>query len=635
MTGPDIFRRRICQIAAVLVLTSAVYLPALKAGFMYDDRFFIQENPKIREWRYLPEYFTDSAHSMASIFWDGIWRPLRTVSYLADYKIWGLNPFGFHLTSLLWHLLNVALLNLLLDLLFQRPRLSLAAGLIFALHPVQAEAVAWISSRGDLMYVAFGLAMFIFYRKYTQTGIRTYLFLSLSSFLPALLSKETAVVLPVLVLLCDWLFGEQGRVRSLAAGWRRYVPYFVMILAYLALRRLALGRVSQCPYWGDSLWTTVFTMFRAALEYIRLLFLPLWLRVDYVYDLSTTLLDWRVLGSLAMLGGISFLAWRDANRSKFLTFGWLWLVIGLLPVSNLLPLTAIMAERFLYLPLAGFAIWAGNHLSRIAKRGLFLAVLLALALPMAGLTVRRNIEWQEPEKFWRTEVERSPGSYIARGNLGNIYLQQGDLAAAEREYRRAVELDSTYDNALSGMAIACVRAGRLDEAEHFAGRCLAYNPHASGAMLTMGISRAAQGQLDSAEAWFSRAVKANPADEKAWANLGAICRQRGDWDRAEAAYQRALLISPRDHELQAEWGAVLAGKGEIGRARKVWQTALEINPGYLPARMNLALALEESNPAEAIRQWTLVLQQALEQGEPINREFIERRIAKLHERASR
>lgn len=635
MTFPDIFRRRFCQIAAILALTSAVYLPALKAGFMYDDRFFIQENHKIREWRYLPEYFADSAHSMASIFWDGIWRPLRTVSYLADYKIWGLNPFGFHLTSLLWHLLNVAQVILLLDLLFQRPRLSLAAGLIFALHPVQTEAVSWISSRGDLMYVAFGLAMFIFHYRF-RTSQRTYLLgLSLLSLVLALLSKETAVVLPILLMLYDWLFKNQGKLKALLAGWKTYLPFLTLLAVYLIARRLALGRVSQCPYWGDSLWTTIFTMFRAALDYVRLLFLPLWLRVDYVYDLSTSLLDWRVLGSLAMLGGISFLAWRDANRSKFLTFGWLWLVIGLLPVSNLLPLTAIMAERFLYLPLAGFAVWAGNHLSRIAKREMFLAVLLALALPMAGLTVRRNIEWQEPEKFWRTEVERSPGSYIARGNLGNIYLQQGDLAAAEREYRRAVELDSTYDNALSGMAIACVRAGRLDEAEHFAGRCLAYNPHASGALLTMGISRAAQGQLDSAEAWFSRAVKANPADEKAWANLGAICRQRGDWERAEAAYQRALLIKPRDHELQAGLGAALAGQGDIGRARKAWQKSLEINPGYLPARMNLALALEEADPAEAIRQWALVLQQALEQGEPINREFIERRIAKLHEKASR
>lgn len=620
---------------AVLLLTVIAYWPALKAGFMYDDRFFIQENPKIREWRYVSEYFTDSAHSIASIFWDGIWRPLRTVSYLVDYKVWGLEPFGFHLTSLLWHLLNVALLILLLDLLFQRPRLSLAAGLIFALHPAQAEAVTWISSRGDLMYVAFGLAMFIFYRKYVQTGKKPYLFLSLSSFLPALLSKETAVAMPALVVFYDWLFGGQGRLKAVAAGWKRYAPYFILILAYLALRRLALGRVSQCPYWGDSLWTTILTMSRAALEYVRLLFLPLWLRVDYVYDLSTTLLDWRVLGSLAILGGISLLAWRDAQRSRFLTFGWLWLAIGLLPVSNLLPLTAIMAERFLYLPLAGFAVWAGNVLSGIGRRGLFLAALLALALPMSWLTVRRNIEWQDPERFWRTEVGRSPGSYIAHGYLGNLLYLRNEHQLAEAEFRKAIEIDPTYEHSLSGLALVCAQEGRYQEAVEYARRCLEQNPRYAEAYSTIGICFASLGQRDSAERYFKEAVRYGPKNEKNWINLGIIYEQRGEWKAAIGSLRQAAKLAPNDFSLFNDLGVLWTKEGRMEEAIESWRQALSINPGHLPARMNLALALEEADSHEAIRQWTLVLQYSGEQGEPINQDFIKRRMAELDERSSR
>ncbi len=618
-----------------MLLTVLVYLPALKADFMYDDRFFVQENTKIRDWKYVGEYFANSGRSIASIFWDGIWRPLRTITYLVDYKVWGLNPFGFHLTSLLWHLANITLLYFLLGLLFKDKRLPLAVCLIFALHPVQTEAVTWISSRGDLMYVTFGLLMFILHHRYRENKRIYLLGLSLLSLTLALLSKETAVVFPLLVMLYDWLFDQRGRIKTFLAGWKIYLPYLVLLAVYLITRRLALGRVSQCPYWGDSLWTTIFTMFRAALEYVRLLFLPLWLKVDYVYDLSTSLLDWRVLGSLAILGSISLLAARDIKGSRFLAFGWLWPVIGLLPVSNLLPLTAIMAERFLYLPVIGFAVWAGFLLGGVRNQKVFQMVVITLILLMAGLTIKRNIEWQEPLKFWRTETGRSPDSYIAHGNLGNILFLNEDMAGAEREYRRAVELDSTYDNALSGLAITCAQLQKYQEGERYAQKCLALNPGNTNALLTVGICRAANDDLDSAEIYFSRATNAEPENEKGWINLGIIHKRQGNWGKAVSDYERAIRIQPGAPTLYYELGTIWAEQNELTKAAALWQRALDIDPDFLPARMNLALALEKSDPARAAGEWEIFLQRAGAQGQPVNQALVRKRIAELNDRTGK
>jgi hypothetical protein len=413
--------KRYLKIILILALTVIAYWPIFSADFMYDDRFFVQDNSGFREWRNLPDFFARPSHSLASIKWEGIWRPLRTVSFLIDYKIYGLKPVGFHLTSLLWHLLNVFLLFSLLNRMFKNEKISLFACLIFALHPAQTEAVAWVSSRGDLMFLSFGLASFIFYLSYRESLKYWALGLSCLSFILALMSKETAIVFPALFFLHQYIFAGQNDLRKLLRQWKPFSAYLSLMILYLVLRRLALGVVSQCPYWGNSFWTTLFTMFRAALDYVRLLFLPLWLRVDYVYSLSTDFLDWRVLGSLIILATLTALAFRDIKRNGFLAFGWFWFAAGLLPVSNIIPITALLAERFLYLPLIGFAIWAGHLWSRLKNRKLAAAILFLSLTAMMTLSLRRNLEWQDPFRFWATEVSRSPNSYIAHDYLGNLY----------------------------------------------------------------------------------------------------------------------------------------------------------------------------------------------------------------------
>ncbi|MDP2807025.1 MAG: tetratricopeptide repeat protein, partial [bacterium] len=385
-----------------------------------------------------------------------------------------------------------------------------------------------------------------------------------------------------------------------------------------------------CPYWGDSFWTTVFTMIRAALEYVRLLFLPFRLRVDYVYQLSASLLDWRVLGSLAVLSGISLLAWLDIKRQKYLVFGWLWLVIGLMPVSNLLPLTAILAERFLYLPLAGFAVWAGYLWSRLENRKLAAAVLFLALTDMMTLSIKRNLEWRSPMQFWTTEVSRSPNSYIAHDYLGNLYYQKGDLPSAERHFLRAIELDSTYVNSLYGLALVYVQQQKYDQAISYARKNLSLIPANQNAYVTLGISYGGKGDLQSAEQTFKQAVSIDPESKEGWTNLGVIYSQQQMWDKAVEAYSKAVAADPGDPGSYNGLALALVRQGNENKAIEFWQKALALNPAHLESRMNLAQALEKTDPARAAVQWELFLQAAQKLGQPVNREFIGRRIEALN-----
>jgi Tfp pilus assembly protein PilF len=583
------------KIILIMALTVIAYWPIFSAGFMYDDRFFVQENSNIREWRNIPDYFIHPVQKMASIKWDGIWRPLRTVSYLTDYKIWGSSPLGFHLTNLLWHLLNIFLLSLLLDRLFKNEKLTLAACLIFALHPAQTEAVAWISSRGDLMFLSFGLAAFILFLSYRESRKYRVLGLSCFSFIVALLSKETAIVLPALFFVHQYIFADQRNLKATLSNWKPYAAYLSIIIMYFVFRRLALGMVSQCPYWGDSFWTTGFTMIRVAVDYVRLLFLPLWLRVDYVYGLSSNFLDWKVLGSLGILSALTIAAIRDLKNKGFLVFGWSWFVIGLLPVSNIFPITTLLAERFLYLPLIGFAVWAGYLWSKLADRKLAAAILVLVLPAMMVLSVKRNREWQDPLPFWTIEASRSPDSFIAHDYLGNLYYQKGDLPTAESEFLKAVEIDSTYVNSLYGLALVYVQQQRYDQAIVYAAKDLALDPKNHNAYVTLGIAYAGLGDLEQAERSFKQALSIAPGSKEAWNNLGIVYSRQGSWNQAVEAYSRTVAL----------------------------------DPGGLETMMSLALACEKADPVRAITEWRMFLQTAHQNGQQVNHEFVNRRIEAL------
>lgn len=584
-------------IAGAVVVT---YGPVLRAGFMYDDRFFVQENPAIRHWSSAPSFFTAPVTSQASLAWQGIWRPLRSLSYLLDHQLWGLDPAAFHRTNVALHAANACLFYFLVLLLSGNAAAALAAALLFALHPAQTEAVAWISSRGDLLFALFALGSLILYQLTKRRHRALLLAGSLLCFVLAMLAKETAIVLPALLMLTDRLMPGDDRTGMVPQRWVAYALFWSLAIIYFITRRVVLGAAGQCPYWGDSFFTTLFTMVRVAADYVRLVVWPWPLHVDYVYALSTTLLDWRVIGCALLLAGLTLLAVLDLRGQRTFAWAWGWFAIALLPVSNLIPITALLAERFLYLPLMGIAAWAALRWSALPKNRIRCLPLALVLCVFAGLSIKRNLEWRDPLTFWQAEARREPRSFIAQGYLGGLYLEQGRADSAEVHYLRSAAIEPRYAVAQAGLARLYADRGAYPLALQHIMTWLAVLPDDAEAWSLRGICSAGAGDYQVAELSFEQAVRLRPGLRDAWFNLGLLYQLQRRPGEAVGAFQRAIELSGSD------------------------SAALE-------ARVDAAIAAEQVDRTAAVAAWGEALRFARRKSLPVNQQYIERRIERLRD----
>jgi tetratricopeptide (TPR) repeat protein len=375
----------------IACLSFAAYLPALSGEFVYDDERFIEKNPAVTQLTAANavRYFTDPTSQ--SIMGHDIYRPLRTLEFAVDWAISGGRPWFFHLRSVLWHALASLLLYAVLRRLLEADLPALFGTLAFALHPVNTEAVAWITSRGDVLLLAWFLLALLLY-------LRGRPLLAAFAFVGALLSKETAVFFPAAVLMVD-LFRRADR------RWVWYGVYGAMAVVFVAVwfYLVAGAELENVRHlkalWGGSYSMTVLTMAKGFLHYARVIAFPVHFTVDYHVPTSTGLGLGEVV-ALVVLAAIVAAAVAAGPRSRLALA---WFFLALLPVSNLIrPIGIPTAERFLYLPLVGVALWAGPVLGRYRR----LTVLVLVCLFV--LTFQRSRIWRTEDALWHAAERVAP-----------------------------------------------------------------------------------------------------------------------------------------------------------------------------------------------------------------------------------
>jgi hypothetical protein len=523
---------QVLAFAAVVAAALLVNLSTLGFGFLpsWDDHIYVVDNPWIRG-------FTreNLLHAFSEPYYANF-LPLHLVSYMIDYSIWGLKPFGYHLQSVLLNALNAALALWVVRRLLGNFSLAFLAALLFAVHPSHVEAVAWVSVRKDLLATTFLLLTVHCYLRATDDGTlrRGPYVASVVCFTLGLLSKMSIVALPLFLLLVDALPQADRRQISWKVALASKLPYGVIGL-WLVRLNLAAQVTTPAAYAQEPL-AYLMVKGNAVWKY-------LWLLTGIpegrpIYDMPQDSAGfWPLVANLAGLAVLPVVVGFAARRSRTLALGAGWVLALLLP-ALLFPLMTYMAERYLYAASLGFCWCLAEGIIRLGSRGreppLRLGVAAALVailfLGFSHRTVTYNRVWSNPDAFWSYAIERSEDRRV-HNNLAQVRVSQGRFAEAERLYEQAAEVENyvTYQ----GLATVYYATQRYAEAERAIDRALeiAGQRGAPGLDLaeieyTRGSISWAQGKHQRAiEAWES-ALRANPRHEQARAWLDTA-RQRG------------------------------------------------------------------------------------------------------------
>ncbi len=630
-------------LAAVLLLLSiGLYLNTLGHGFVFDDGALILQNSQVTGLRW------------GEMLGSQGYRPVRTFTYAVNYLIGGTDPFGYHLLNVLLHAANVLLLLWLLWRWTASPLAASAGAALFAAHPVQTAAVAYVSGRKDLLVTLFLLASLALYTRFRREGGWKFLAGSLALFVPAMLSKELAVVFPGLILLCEALLFQEDEGRSLTARvWSVLREFPVTIAAAAALGAagaayalLLTDATRMTGLWGGSLASNFGTSLKLFAHYLKLVVWPHPLIADYKGGVLPLAQGWTEPAALAggvLLAGFVALAVWMARRLPLVSLGMLWFLLGLLPVLHLIPFHELAADHFLYFPLAGVAVIAARAAQAAEKRGLekpFWGVSAVLLLLLAARTIDRNRDWKDTRTLWEATYADAPGSYRANANLGRFYFTEpGRRQLGLEMTRRAVELAPDDPVALSNLGTMHYLLGReaaaggdLSQAERLAREGIGLLEQAlalrrrDGSILTnLGschklLAGIHERRVELAETFRHRRLaveyfrKALARDRRteiqaAWYNLAQLDMQRGRYGEAAESLRNYLKSRPNDSTANHDLATCLIRQGQLAEAVPHLQRSLQAGPSPRTYDLLAQVLATLGRKSEALQ----LLQQALRQ----------------------
>ena len=552
-------KRRTIYLSIITALVVICYSNIFFNQFVWDDEDFIVKNPDIGEVSNIPEYFAHPGYG-------GLYRPLKNVLAIVTYKIWGLNTFGYHLNGFLLHLFSTILVFYISLRLFKKENAAFFAALIFAVHPIHTERVAGMTASFDLLGIAFYLLSFLMYLKFREAGSRKYFYYSLFAFVIALLSSEEAITLPLVVIGYEMVFNHnkiknafsKAAVKETA---KKIWAYFAALSFYLITHFAVLGRAARSSEFitGD-FYSTMLTMARVIIKYIRMLLFPVNLSLNDTMPFSTSVFDFRVIASLIIIALVVTYAFRQSTKNKAASFAVFWFFITLVPFYNIAPIDSLYAERYLYLPSLSIGIIFSLLFLKIKeyRKWLAIPVIVLLVLLLSAGTINRNSEWKNGEVLWSKTIETSPSYFGGYNNLGIIYLGQGKDIEALNLFMKTIEIKPEYAEAYNNIGIIYKRAG----------------------------------DYNSSIGYYKRAISLKERYGEAYYNLGTLYNELGEFDKAVASLSEAIRVKPTYAKAYNNIGIAFMNKGKIDEAIEKFNKAIELNPGYGEAQKNLEIAFK-------------------------------------------
>jgi len=563
----------------ISALALVVYSGALRAGFIIDDRNLILENPVVTRNNSIADIFTRS-------FWPGaevksaFYRPLVTLTYFLDYKIYKDQAWGYHLTNLALHIFCSVLIFFLFSRLAADRFIGAVSGLLFAAHPAHTQSVIWIAGRTDVLAAFFCLsALYLYFWAEHKPVFWKVMALALSAaiFFLGLLAKEVSAVLPILLILSE--FGRKRGFRHLLKPGQVliYSGYFALIPLYLLIRSRILGfavgyeLIKPLDWYpaGQADVSRLATVFKIFFYYLKTTLYPVYLCFECNLSASPAWTDpfliVSILSTLLVLSiGIAALV-----RSPLLGLGILWFYVSLLPVSNLFQIQDLAMQHFLYLPSAGFCLWAGwvfqkarTGLGENSRPGkLLIPGLLSSVLFLYSVTAfQRSDVYRDDTLLWLDTVSKAPLKHRPHLNLAKKFFQEGDQTSAIHHLKLAIRIDPADASSYHNLGLMYQKMGNPEEAIKA----------------------------------YQESVRLMPEDPAFHTDLGSVLEKSADPDRAIAEYQKALEIEPRFSRALNNLGALYALQGRCQEAGQIYSRVGNSASAYFTQNMKRNCSAEAS-----------------------------------------
>lgn len=576
----------------ISVLTCIAFFPSLKNDFMqtWDDNAYVTMNAYIR---------AINLHSIRLMFTKqvmGTYVPLPLLTYALDYKIYGLNPLGYHLTNLVLHLICTFFVFKLLRLLNINILFAALGALLFGIQPMRVESVAWISERKDVLYTVFYLAALITHVRFIQSGQQRakYYRLTLLFFFLALLSKIEAVTLPLSLLLLDYFMERPLRIRLLVEK----IPHFLLSLLFgifgiLILYKVGLLSVNRELAFTDRLFYGVFSLN----AYIFKFFFPYVLSAIYPYPVASghVLPLFYYLNPLLTLG-LAFLIYKFARNKRAIVFGALFFFVNVVFMLQILAAgNAFLADRYTYVAYIGIifiVVWGLEQLS-LRKKPWRLPIALgvtAYIIVFMVQTYNRCEVWENGETLWTDIITKYPGQVVAAyTNRAITYSDKQEFDRAIPDFTEAIAINPRYPVSYANRGMVYGNMGQVENAIADFTKAIALDPAYKMALHNRGVAYGNLGEYGKAVSDLSRAIRIDPHYISAYNNLSIIYCQKNQIDSAISVCLAGLDVISESDVLHGNLGNCYLEKEDTEKALAQYTQCLEINNRNIDALLGMAV----------------------------------------------
>lgn len=588
------------HVAIIIVVGFAVYCNTLSMGYVWDDIPQIQGRGIIHSLWNIPKFFSNEVWvGTGGSHGSPYYRPLFNVSLALDYFFWKDNLAGYHLTNILLHILAVLALYLVALQLFKSEIAAFASALLFAVHPVHSDAVAWVSARNEPFCAALMFFSLYAYLRFRESGGRRNLIISLALFSLSLLVKETAVTLPLILAAYELCLGT-GPIKK-----RLFWPgiFCLVTIPYFLARMAVLGSTLTMHF--DPFPTRLFTSFVLNGIYLKLLTLPVHLSLFYDIPVQENFFAWNVLGSFVILVVIAALVGIYVRKYKLPLFCILWVFITLLPVAGLVSILkpAPMADRYLYIPSAGFAmaaVWAfsllldrlatakGNHL--LKRRSFAIGAGALLLIILFVMNFQRNYAWSDDLHFSEQRAKDAPHNEVVRNELGIAYLNKQMYDKAKTTFEETLVIKPNFAEAFFNLGLLNQQKGEIGIAWQYFNNAILVKPGFPDPKVSLGLLLLSQKQYREAEVYLKEALSLKPKEPNAMYGIGLVYLSLGKNAEGEHYLLQLLDIDPEYTDAHNALGVYYLKSGNIEKALAHLENACRLRPDRMDFRQNLEVA---------------------------------------------